>query len=204
MSSTTLKDVKPTTTVGELLSAAGLSCGQDEKNMREKYGLSDGKVPDNYVEYPTYSGEIPGRENIFEDSAFPGAPDSAAKTAEGSGSKRYSYYIAAKSTKGLDNIPEEGNPTSTGIMINVPVIVTGGAIPDGKIFKTAVDSYTTANDMTWGGYRYASFTFSPELPEPNGPYKFYFGPKATGGLRRGSKRRGSKRHRKGRKGTRRH
>jgi hypothetical protein len=181
-----------------------LSCGQGEASAPVQEGLTDGKVPGDYVEHPTYSGGIPGRENIFEESAFPGAPDKAAKTGPGSGSKRYSYYLAAKPTKGLDNIPQEGSPTSTGVMINTPVVITGGSIPEGQIFRTSVDSYTTANDMTWDGYRYASFTFSPEPPDPTSPYKFYFAPKASGGVRRGSKRYGSKRHRKGRKGTRRH
>jgi len=162
-------------------------------------GLSTGTVPAGYVQYPTYEANIPAIERYVETSAFPGAPASAAnKTAPGAGTKRFAYYVATTPIKGGTSPQQGPGGSSTGPMIGWPVVITGGSIAAGKIFKTTVDSYTTANDMTLNGYRYGSYTFSPEPPNYDGAYKFFFAPTVKGG------RRGSRRGRKGRKATRRH
>ena len=182
---------RPTTTMAPTTTAAPM-------------GLGSGSVPAGYVQYPTYGdkGFIHGRDNTFETSAFPGAPAKAADSGTGSGASRWSYYVATTAAPGGKS-PEQGpGGSSTGPMIGTPVVITGGPIPAGSVFRTKVDSYTTANDMTWGGYRYGSYTFSPEPPNNDaysGAYKFFFAPTVKGGRRR----RGS-RGRKGRKGTRRH
>ena len=213
MSGVKVTGVTPATTVSELIAAAMPATTTMAATTTAKptttatptttaapSGLSTGTVPPTYVQYPTYAGQIQGRRNDFETSAFPGGPATAAdKSAPGAGTSRNSYYIATTAAKGAPS-PAPGNPSGTGVMIGWPVVITGGAVPAGKIFRTRVDSYTTSNDMTWDGYRYGSYTFNPEPPAPNGPYKFFFGPTVKSGG--GRRRRGSKR--RGRKGTRRH
>jgi len=172
----------------------------------EPMGLSTGSVTSNYVQYPTYGdmGLIPGLNRLYETSTFPGAPASATdKSAPGAGRVRYAYYIATSAN--VNGVTPDIGPggSSTGPMIGWRVMITGGPVPTNMIFKTRVDSYTTANSMAFGGYRYGSYTFDPEPPNYDGAYKFFFSrtaPVAVGG-RRKAKRRKS---RKSRKGTRRH
>jgi hypothetical protein len=222
MSKPVVTGVTPATTVAELLAAStAASARAPPASARAPpapstttaaptttvppMGLSTGTVPSTYVQYPTYAGQITARPDIsLSGSAlFPGTPPSAAnKSAAGAGTVRNAYYIATTAAKGATS-PPQGSPITTGSLIGWNVVITGGAIPTGSVFRTTIDSYHTMNNMTWDGYRYGTFTFSPEPPAPKGPYKFFFAPTAKGGRRRrGSKRSGPKR--RGRKGTRRH
>ena len=169
-------------------------------------GLSTGTIPADYVNYKTYTGQI--GDGKYTSGYTPGigwgmTPVSATETAPGSGTKRFSYIISA--SKGA--VPPENIRAEAKDMIGRTVLIKGGAIPSGSIFKTKIQGYSTANNMSWGedgGKRaYAVYTFSPEPPAPTTPYTFYFAPTMTGG----SRRRGSRSVRKSsksKKGTRRH
>ena len=203
------------TTVGELIAAVQsptsgttasgttASATTASPTTASALGLSTGTVPSTYLKYLTYAGQIPAKTDISTTNLVPGTPASAAnKTAPGAGTVRNAYYIATTAAKGATS-PTPGNPFTTGPLIGWPVVITGGAIPNGSVFRTTIDSFHTLNSMTWDGYRYGTFTFSPEPPAPKGSYNFFFAPTIKGGRRRrGSKRSRSKR--RGRKGTRRH
>ena len=207
----------PTTTVAlTTTKAPTTTVAQAPISPSAPLGLSNGSDPSNYFEYPTLEkGRIANdmKNNYYFGGVGFGAPPQAKASAPGAGNKRYTYNIATTSyAVGAPSLTP-GPSTTTGPLIGWPVVITRGAIGAGKIFKTKIDSFTTANDTTWGDkagkvIRYGCFTFSPEPPVPidSNPYKFFFARAMTGGSRRCRSRSGRKGRKssKSKKGTRRH